>query len=211
MNLADGETSLACYPAAAPKGRGVQATLTSHRLVWSDDAYEEHYPLGRISSVTYGFRRNTRNLGWAVVLLTLAALLGALLMWAQANLPALAETMVKTLADSENPERIAAARETYDRRLDLLMLLVLPLWGVVGIMVMHAAWLLYSGIRGVTCVRLSLPEAVRNLQQRGHDQQLLDFGESLARRVAGLDVAAAAGPGTGNDFVDWIPKRDTRW
>lgn len=211
MKLTEGEASIACYPAAAPAGHGVQATLTSHRLVWSNGTIEEHHPLSHISCVTYGFQRAARSLIWAVVVLGLAVALSTGLLWAQANLPALAESMVKTLGAGESAERVAAARRAYQQRLDLLMMLVMPLWGLVGVMVMHASWLLYSGIRGETRVQFSLPDATRSLQQRGRDPKLLEFGEWAARRASGLNSAeGVAIEDTNPEFDDWIPKRPAK-
>ncbi|MGH8459750.1 MAG: hypothetical protein ACRESV_10385, partial [Nevskiales bacterium] len=150
MRLAEDETSIANYPLIAPKGRGVQATLTSRRLVWLRDNQEEHYPLDKITCVSYGFERARRSVAWAVILLLFAIGLGIGLVWAQGNLPSLTDSMVQSLADSETPERIAAARRAYERRVDALMLMVLPLWGLAGAALTYAAWLLYTGIRGET-------------------------------------------------------------
>jgi hypothetical protein len=210
MKLAEGENSIACYPAAAPPGRGIQATLTSHRLVWSDGEQEEHYPLERIGGVTHGFQRTTRSVFWAVVMLVLAAGLGAGLLWAQANLPALADSMVQTLGAGENPERVAAAHRAYQQRVDALMLLAMPLWGVAGALLAYAAWRLYTGIRGVTRVQVTLLPATRTLARRGRDPQLLEFGEQVARRAAGLSAGAKPPPVAEDKFVDWIPARTGR-
>ncbi len=207
MKLAEGETSIGCYPAAAP-GRGCQATLTSHRLVWLQDEQEEHYPLDKISCVSYGFQRAAGRSSWAVMLLLAALALGVGLLWAQGNLPALAQSMVTTLADSENPERIAAAQRAYAQRVDTLMLMILPLWGLAGALAMYAGWLLYTGLRGETRVQITLFTVTRSLQQRGRDSALLEFGEQAARIAAGLKPDGAAPPTTEPpDLLDWVPTR----
>jgi hypothetical protein len=207
MKLAEGETSIACYPVAAPR-RGAQATLTSRRLVWLQDDQEEHYPLDKISCVTYGFQRAGGRVAWAVILLLAALALGAGLIWAQGNLPALAQSMVATLADGENPERIAAARRAYQQRVDALMLMILPLWGLAGALAMYAAWLLYTGIRGETRAQITLFAVQRSLQRRGRDPLLLEFGEQAARVAAGLKPDNAASPvAESPDLLDWVPSR----
>jgi hypothetical protein len=213
MKLADGETSISCYPPAAPPGRGVQATLTSHRLVWLlDDSREEHYPLDKISCVTYGFERAARSVSWAVFLLLLAIGLGAFLVWAQGNLPALAESMVKALSDSETPERIAAARKAYEQRVNALMLAILPLWGLAGAVLMYAAWQLYTGIRGETRVQFTVLAVTRTLQCRGREPLLLAFGEKVSQWASGLKARNTEAPKVTatpakTDPESWPPRR----
>lgn len=207
MKLSEGETSIANYPAVAPKGRGVQATLTSRRLVWLCDTVEEHYPLDKLTCVTYGFERARSSVTWAVVLLLIAGGLGVALIWAQAHLPALAESMVKTLADSENAERVAAARRAYVQRVEAMMLMIMPLWGVAGAMLSYAAWLLYSGIRGETRVLITSFAVTRILARRGRDPQLLEFGEQVARGAAGLRPDTMGKPLQPQELLDWVPTR----
>lgn len=214
MKLAQEERSLSNYPVAAPHGRGAQATLTSHRLIWLQDTQEEHYPLAHITNVTYGYERMQRRIGWALALLISAAVLAVFLGWAQSNLPTLAESMVKTLADSENPERIAAARRAYDQRVDAMMLMIMPLWGVAGAMLAYGTSLFYTGIRGETRVQITAYATVRSLSQRGRDPRLLEFGEQAAQRVAGLEPALEQEPEfepvMDSSMIDWIPPKKTR-
>lgn len=207
MKLGLDEVSLANYPAAAPAGSGVQATLTSHRLVWLQGTQEEHYPLNKTSCVSYGFERAHRSVTWAVIMLVIAVMLAAFLGWAQTNLPALAESMVKTLADHESPQRIEAARRAYAQRVDTLSMAILPLWGLAGALFMYATWLLYSGIRGMTRVVFTSMAVSRVLQQRGRDSQLLEFGELLAQRACGLEPRAEAEPEVDTELLDWIPNK----
>jgi hypothetical protein len=214
MKLAQDERSLSNYPPTAPRGRGAQATLTSHRLIWLQDTQEEHYPLSHITGVTYGYERMQRRISWALALLIGAAALAVFLGWAQSNLPTLAESMVKTLADSENPERIAAARRAYDQRVDAMMLMIMPLWGVAGAVLAYAAWLLYTGIRGETRVVITAYATIRNLSRRGHDPGLLEFGEQAAQRVAGLEPTVGLEPELepvmDSSMIDWIPPKKKR-
>lgn len=212
MRLADEERSISNYPAVAPRGHGVQATLTSRRLVWLQDTQEEHYPLDRITCVTYGYERMRRSVTWAVILLVVAVTLAIFLGWAQTNLPALAESMVKTLADHESAERIAAARRAYQQRVDAMMLMILPLWGVAGALLLYACWLLYTGIRGETRLVITAFAVTRVLAQRGRDAAMLEFGELLAQRAAGLESGQR--PETAREpvldtagMIDWIPKK----
>jgi hypothetical protein len=182
MKLAEGELPLATYPAAAPK-RGVQATLTMYRLVWQDGVRDEHFPLDKITCVTLGFARSARRIGWSIALLLLALGLGIALGWTQAHLPTLVESMMQTLADHENPQRLAAARRVYEQRLDLLMLAMLPAWALTGAAAMLALWLGYTGLRGETRVEITLFAVVRRLSQPGRDPRLLEFGEQVARQL----------------------------
>lgn len=207
MKLAKGESSVSNYPALAPRGRGVQAVLTSRRLVWLRDAQEEHYPLDRIAGVQLGFERSGRRIHWALALLASAIALGAALVWAQGFLPTMADTLLQSLADSENPERIAAARRSYQQQADALTLMILPLWGLAGAALAYAGWLLYTGIRGETRVSFSALATTRLLQSRGRDTALLEFGELLAQRAAGLESHAAPLPSESDNLVDWIPTR----
>jgi hypothetical protein len=207
MKLAEGEVSISNYPAVAPRGGGVQATLTSRRLVWLRDAVEEHYPLDKITCVTHGFERSRRSASWAVILLLFAIGLGIGLSWAQGHLPALAGSMVQSMADSETPERIAAARRAYERRVDSLMLMVMPLWGLAGAMLTYAAWLLYVGIRGETRVSITSFAVTRLLARRGRDPALLEFGERVAQRAGGLESSTQPEPARAEDFIDWIPPK----
>ncbi len=214
MKLAQDERSLGNYPTAAPRGRGIQATLTSHRLVWLQDTQEEHYPLGHITSVTYGYERLQRRVNWALALLIFAIALAAFLGWAQSNLPSLAESMVKTLADHESPERIAAARRAYEQRVDAMMLMIFPLWAVATALLAYASWLLYTGIRGETRLLITAYGAARTLSRRGRDPRLLEFGELTAQRAAGLEPSAESEPiiesDLDSDMVDWIPPKKPR-
>lgn len=214
MKLAQDERSLSNYPVAAPQGRGVQATLTSHRLIWLQDSQEEHYPLDRVTSVVYGFERMRRRMNWAVALLIMAITLAIFLGWAQSNLPSLAESMVKTLADHESPERIAAARRAYEQRVDAMMLMILPLWGIAGALLMYSAWLLYTGIRGMTHVQVTIYAVIRTLSRRGRDPLLLEFGEQVAQRISGLEpdieTESALESVMDPNMIDWIPPRKNR-
>ncbi len=207
MKLGEGETSIANYPAVAPTGRGVQATLSSHRLVWLQGTQEEHYPLEKITGVSQGYERRTGRVIWGAVLLVFALALGIALQAAPSQLPKLLDTTVQTLTDRENPERIASARRTYQQRLDFLLLALLPLWGVVGAAGLYGLWLGYTGIRGETRVQITLLAITRTLQQRGHDPQLLEFGEKVAQRAAGLRSRASAMPAVDQNLVDWIPTK----
>jgi hypothetical protein len=207
MKLAEGETSISNFPTVAPRGGGVQATLTSRRLVWLRDAVEEHYPLDKITCVTYGFERARGSVTWAVILLLFAIGLGIGLAWAQANLPSMAESMVKTLADSEKPERIVGARLAYTQRVDTLMLMILPLWGLAGAVLAYATWLLYAGVRGETRVQITSFAVTRTLERRGLLPQLLEFGELVAQRAAGLQSRPSAAPAVDPNMVDWIPTK----
>lgn len=207
MKLAEGESSLSSYPAFAPPGGAAQATLTSHRLVWLQGTQEEHYPLDKITAVTYGFERASRRISWAVAMLVFAVCLGIFLAWAQANLPSLAESMVRSLADSESPQRIEAARSAYRQRVEVMTLMILPLWGLAGMTLAYASWLLYTGIRGKTRVVATIYAITRLLERRGRDPDLLEFGELLAQRACGLQAVAVAEPPIDQHLIDWIPKK----
>lgn len=207
MKLGDTETSISNYPAIAPRGRGVQATLTSHRLVWLRDTQEEHYPLDKITCVAQGYERSTGRVIWSVVLLVFALALGIALQAAPTQLPKLMDTTVQTLSDRENPERIAAARRTYQQRLDFLLLALLPLWGVVGAAGLYGLWLGYTGMRGETRVQITSFAVVRTLSRRGREPQLLEFGEHVAQRAAGLQSRPGAAPVVDQNVIDWIPTK----
>lgn len=207
MKLGEGETSISNYPAIAPTGRGVQATLSSHRLVWLQGTQEEHYPLDKITAVAQGYERRTGRVIWGVVLLVFALILGIALQAAPSQLPKLLDTTVQTLTDREDPERVAAARRTYQQRLDFLLLALLPLWGIVGSAGLYGVWLGYTGFRGETRVQVTVLATTRTLQQRGRDPQLLEFGELVAQRAARLRSRASAMSAVDQNLVDWIPTK----
>lgn len=193
MKFADQELSLASYPANAPTDGSAQAVLTNRRFVWRTGGQEEHYPLDKISCVASGYQRAAHRALWAALLIMLAIAIGATLVWAQVDLPNKVESMVQGLSDRETPERIASARRAYQQRVDAVMLMILPLWGIASGLLVYGLWLAYSGIRGETRVQVTLFAVTRSLSRRGRDSQLLEFGERLGQQFGAV---AASGIGS---------------
>ena len=184
MKFAEGEVSVATYPGVASNG-GTQAALSNRRLMWRAGTREEHYPIDKIVGVTHGYERSPRHIVWALLLVAAAIALGATLSWAQQTLPAQVDSMVERLADREKPERIAAARRAYQQRVDAVLLLILPLWGVASGLLVYGVWLGYKGALGETRVEIALFGNTRRLSRRGRDPRLLEFGERLAQQFGG--------------------------
>lgn len=207
MKFAENEISIASYPATAPTDGSAQALLTDRRFVWRTGAQEEHYPLDKISCVIRGYERATRRVLWAVVLITLAIALGATLVWAQMDLPNKVESMVQTLSDRETPERITSARRAYQQRVDAVMLMILPLWGLASGLLVYGLWLAYSGLRGETRLQITLFAVTRMLSRRGRDPQLLEFGEKLAQQFGTGEIRPRQRPGDEPiEIRDFIPR-----
>jgi len=155
--------------------RGTHLTLYPTCLIHRGEHHLETLPLAAMSAVSVAFRRDTRKLGWGIVLVVLALLLLAI----TGPIGAFASGAAGDMA-SAGAQGVAGALHGFFRLLEALasLLPVVALGCVLG-----GAALCALGWVGTTTLLVGLPGTERVYPVRGRDTLLLDFAEALSERL----------------------------
>ena len=161
--------------------RGTQLALYSNRLAHEGTGYLEIMPLVHMAAVRIEYLRDSRRLGWAIVLLA-----AALLLFASAGpLQSWAGTAAAAIADQARAETPAGGVQTIlravFRALEALGGLM-PIAGAAFCAGAAALALLYW--QGRTTLTLTLAAVERVFPAPGRDRMLADFADMLGERLA---------------------------
>lgn len=158
--------------------RGSHLALYPRCLVHRGESQLETLPLAAIASLRVAFLRDSRKLGWGVVLVIIALLLLTI-----------AGPLGSAAAESAN-EMASGGTQGVARALYGLFRF---LEGVASLMpaaglgcALGGAALAIFGWRGTTILTLTLGGAERVYRVRGRDTLLLDFAESVSERLAAV-------------------------
>jgi hypothetical protein len=165
--------AVARFAFASGELRGTHLTLYPTCLVHRSDYQFETLPLGALTAVSVAFQRNTRRLGWGIVLIVVALLLLAI----AGPLGTFASKAVQPLQDGQGPAQVLYL---FYRLLEALASLfpVAALACVLG-----GAALCALGWVGTTTLLVSLPGSERVYPVRGRNTLLLEFAEALSERL----------------------------
>jgi hypothetical protein len=169
---------IAGYDISSGPQRGARFTLYDNRLVLAGADAMETVPLAHLASLRVAFERDARKLHWAVGLLIVALLLGALssplASWMQAL-----QAKVSSNTSGESLEAVLLA--SFSAIGHLARLLVPVAWVLAAL---AAALLVFFWI-GHTTLTLAFAATERVCAVRGRNRQLMDFADLLAERLAG--------------------------
>jgi hypothetical protein len=158
--------------------------LSLHRsaLVMRSDFEFETMPLTGISSLRVAYERDSGRVGWGASLVIVALLLFVI------------ASPVGGLAASAAREMAGAGAQGVGRALEVFFRIVeavasaLPYIALV--VAIGGALLVATGWRGYTVLTLSLAGAERVYSAKGHDRQMMEFGELVAEHLARVEKAA---------------------
>ena len=157
--------------------RGARYTLYANRLVFTGADAMETVPLAHLASVRVAFERDARKLHWAIGLLIVALVLGALsgplASWMQG-------LQAKVSANSSGESLEAVLLASFSAIAHLARLLVPVAW----ILAAAAAALLVVFWIGHTTLTLAFAATQRVCAVRGRNTQLMDFADLLGERLA---------------------------
>jgi hypothetical protein len=174
MNDETQQAALTRFDFTSGLQRGSHLLLYPRCLVHRSDAYVETVPLGRVTAINVAFHRNTRQLGWGVVLVIVAlALLGI-----AGPLGSLAHGAAQEMMGSS--QGVARALYSLFRFIEVVAAL-LPASALAA--ALGGAALGALGWRGSTTLTLILGGTERSYSVRGRDTLLLDFAEMTAERM----------------------------
>jgi hypothetical protein len=155
--------------------RGSSLTLHAGCLVHRGDFDLETIPLGAIAAARVDFVRDSRSIGWGVVLL-----LAALVLWGlSAPLAGFAAAAAEEMAGA-GAQGMGRALGAAFRVLEALANL-LPILGVAS--ALGGIGLAVLGWYGHTTLTIAIPGFERAYPVRGRNGQLLDFNEALCERL----------------------------
>jgi hypothetical protein len=155
--------------------RGTHLTLYPTCLVHRSDTHLETLPLAGVTGVRVAFERDTRKLGWGIVLVVAALLLLAI----SGPIGSFASSAAGEVA-AAGAQAVAKVLLGFFRLLEALASLmpVAALACVIG-----GGALCVLGWMGSTTLLVSLPGSERVYPARGRDSMLLDFAEALSERL----------------------------
>jgi hypothetical protein len=155
--------------------RGTHLTLYPTCLVHRSDTHLETLPLAGVTAVRVAFTRDTRKLGWGIVLVVVALLLLAI----SGPIGSFASSAAGEIA-AAGAQGVGKVLQGFFRLLEALASLmpVAALACVIG-----GAALCALGWMGSTTLLVSLPGSERLYPARGRDSMLLDFAEALSERL----------------------------
>lgn len=168
---------LAGYDIASGEQRGARFTLYANRLVLAGGEIMETIPLAHLASVRVAFERDARKLNWAIVLIVVALVLGALSSPLQSWMQVLT---AKVAAAGGGDSLESVLRASFSAIAALARLLVPVAW----LLCAGAAALAFFFWLGQTTLTLSFAATERVCAVRGRDRQLVDFADLLGERLA---------------------------
>ena len=158
--------------------------LSLHRscLVMRSDFEFEAMPLSGIGALRVAFERDSARVGWGAALVIVALLLFVI----ASPIGGLAGNAARELAGA-GAQGVARALEIFFRIVEVIAS-ALPF--VALAIAIGGALLVATGWRGYTVLTLSLAGAERVYSAKGHDRQMMEFGELVAEHLARLDKSA---------------------
>jgi hypothetical protein len=184
MKFAEGESQLASYTHKSPRHGTRTLVLTGRRLQLAQGPREDHFPLRSIQAVSLDFHRRRADLVSGTVLLLFVLLFASVMSWLQSNMPAVVGYMVGTAAEFgyDEGQRQVMLQQMTGRAQTLLSLFPL-FWGLLTLSLAYALWLLYTGIRGETRLRIVLADGSHEFAVRGNNAGLMEFGQTVAQNL----------------------------
>jgi len=161
--------------------RGTQLALYSNRLAHQGVGYLEVMPLVHVAAVRIEYLRDSRKLGWAIILLVAAILLFVV----SSPLQSWAGTAAAAIADQARAETPAGGVQTILRAVFRALEGLASLMPVAGAALCAGAAAL--GIlywQGRTTLTLTLAAVERAFPSPGRDRMLADFADMLGERLA---------------------------
>ena len=175
----DDSSELARYEFRSGLMRGSALELDAATLMHRGGSRLETVPLRAIAAVRIAFERDTRKIGWAVVLLVLAYLVSL----AANPLAGLAEALATRIRGdgAASVQDIASIMIATFRGLGAAARMLPTISNVLG---MAGIVLLAIGLWGRTTLTLTLSAVEREYAVRGRNRRLFDFAETLCQRLA---------------------------
>jgi hypothetical protein len=158
--------------------------LSLHRscLVMRSDFEFEAMPLSAISAVRVAYERDSGRIGWGASLVIAALLLFVI------------ASPIGGLAGNAAREMAGAGAQGVGRALEVFFRIVEAIAAALPYIALAVAiggaLLVATGWRGYTVLTLSLAGAERVYSTKGHDRQMMEFGELVAEHLARLEKSA---------------------
>ena len=157
--------------------------LSLHRscLVMRSDFEFEAMPLSAIAALRVAFERDSRRIGWGIALVVFALVVFVV----AAPLGGVSGTAAREMAGA-GAQGVARALEVLFRIVEAVST-AMPFIALA--IAIGGALLVATGWRGYTVLTLHLAGAERVYSAKGHDRQMIEFGELVAGHLARLEKA----------------------